>query len=105
MIKLSVMYPATPGSRFNWDYYLGKHLELSRSLLSPRGLLRLEIDKGVGGFPPGAPPVYHAIGHLYFRTRAEMESALADTAAQFIADEPNYTDSQTVVQISELVDV
>jgi hypothetical protein len=55
MIRLSVMYPATPGSRFNWDYYLGPHLELSRKLLTPRGLVRTEIDRGIGGLPPGAP--------------------------------------------------
>jgi uncharacterized protein (TIGR02118 family) len=104
MIRLSVLYPATPGSRFNWEYYLGPHLELSRRLLNPRGLVRTEIDRGIGSLPPGAPPPYHAIGHLFFRTMAEMESALAATAAEFIADEHNYTDGASVVQISEVVE-
>jgi uncharacterized protein (TIGR02118 family) len=104
MIRLSVMYPATPESRFDWSYYLGQHLELSRRLLSSRGLVRTEIDRGIGGFPPGAPPPYHAVGHLFFRTMAEMESALAATAAEFVADERNYTDGPSVVQISEVVE-
>lgn len=104
MIRLSVMYPATPGSRFDWDYYLGQHLELSRKLLTPRGLVRTEIDRGIGSFPPGAPPPYHAVGHLFFRSLAEMESALQATAAEFIADERNYTDVPSVVQISEVVE-
>lgn len=104
MIRLSVMYPATPGSRFDWDYYLGKHLELSRTLLNSRGLIRTEIDRGIGGFPPGAPPPYHAIGHLFFRTMSELESALGATAAEFVADERNYTDVPSVVQISEVVE-
>ncbi len=104
MVRLSVMYPATPGSRFDWDYYLDRHLALSRRLLNPRGLVRTEVDRGLGSFPPGAPPPYHAVGHLFFRTMAEMESALAATAAEFIADERNYTDSPSVVQISEVVD-
>jgi uncharacterized protein (TIGR02118 family) len=98
------MYPATPGSRFDWEYYLGPHLELSRRLLTPRGLVRTEIDRGIGSFPPGAAPPYHAIGHLFFRTLAEMESALAATAPEFIADEHNYTDGPSVVQISEVVE-
>src|SRR5262245_19672232 len=52
MIRLSVMYPATPGSHFDWNYYLGPHLKLSRQLLGPRGLVRTEIDRGIGGLPP-----------------------------------------------------
>jgi len=98
------MYPATPGSRLDWSYYLGAHLELSRKLLNPRGLVRTEIDRGIAGFPPGAPPPYHAVGHLFFRSVAEMESALAATAAEFIADQNNYTDGPSVVQISEVVE-
>ena len=104
MIRLSVMYPAAPGSRFNWDYYLGPHLELSRKLLTPRGLVRTEIDRGIGGLPPGTSAPYHAVGHLFFRTLAELQNALAATAADFIADERNYTDVPSVVQISEVVE-
>src|SRR5262249_24898524 len=104
MIRVSVMYPNTPGSRFDWDYYLGEQLELSRRLLSSRGLVRTEIDRRIAGLPPGAPAPYHAVGHLFFRTLEEMESALAATAAEFIADERNYTTVPGVVQISEVVE-
>ncbi len=103
MIRLSVMYPATPGSQFNWDYYLGQHRELAGRLLLGRGLVRTEIDRGVAGIPPGPPP-YHAIGHLFFRTMGELESALQATAAEFIADERNYSSVPSVVQISEVVE-
>jgi uncharacterized protein (TIGR02118 family) len=100
MVRLSVMYPATPGSRFDWDYYLGQHRELSRRLLTLRGLVRTQIDRGVAGIPPGAPPPYHAVGHLFFRTMAELDSALQATAAEFVADERNYANVPSVVQIS-----
>jgi len=99
------MYPASRGSHFNWDYYLGQHLELSRRLLSSRGLVRTEIDRGIGGLPPGTSAPYHAVGHLFFRSMSELESALAVTAAEFIADEQNYTDVPSVVQISEIIDL
>ena len=98
MMRLSVMYPATPGSTFNWEYYLGQHRELSRRLLSGRGLIRTEIDRGVAGIPAGPPP-YHAVGHLFFRTMAELESALQATAAEFVADEQKYASVPSVVQI------
>ena len=105
MIRVSVMYPAPPGSNFNWAYYLGPHLELAKKLLHPRGLLRTEVDRVVSGLPPGTRPPYHAVGHLFFRTMEEMQSALMATAAEFIADERNYTDTPSVVQISEVVEV
>ena len=104
MIRLSVMYPATPESHFNWEYYLGPHLELASRLLSSRGLVRTEIDRGLAGLPPGTPPPYHAVGHLFFRTLAELKSALEATSAEFIADERNYTDAPSIVQISEVVE-
>jgi len=97
------MYPATPGSRFDWDYYLGPHLELARQLLGSRGLVRTEIDRGLAGLGPGAPPPYHAVGHLFFETMAEVERALQATAAEFIEDQHHYTDAPAVVQISEVV--
>lgn len=103
MIRVSVMYPNTPGSRFDWDYYLGKRLDLSSRLLSSRGLVRTEIDRGIAGLPPGAPAPYRAVGHLFFRTLEEMQNALAATAEEFIADERNYTSVRSVVQISEVV--
>src|SRR5947209_749266 len=103
MIRVSVMYPASPGSRFDWEYYLGEHLALAQRLLGSRGLVRTEIDRGLGGFPPGSPAPYHAVGHLFFETLAEMQSALEATAELLIADVRNYTDVQSVVQINEVV--
>jgi uncharacterized protein (TIGR02118 family) len=104
MIRVSIMYPATPGSSFDWDYYLGPHLQLARKLLTSKGLVRTEVDRGVGGLPPGAPAPYHAVGHLFFRTQAEMQSALSATAAEFIADERKYSSAPSVVQISEVIE-
>ena len=103
MIRFSILYPATPGSRFDWEYYLGSHLVLADRLLTPLGMVRAEVDRGIGGFPPGAPAPYHAVAHLFFNTLAELQAALAATAPELIADVPNYTDVQSVVQISEMV--
>lgn len=104
MIKVSVMYPMNADPRFDWDYYLGEHLRLAHQLLDPRGLVRLEIDRGLGSFPPGTPAPYHAVGHLFFRSMEEMLSALGGTAPQFIEDERRYAPGGSVVQISEVVD-
>src|SRR5215813_10095491 len=103
MIRLSVLYPATPGSRFDWDYYLGSHLAIANRLLLPLGLIRIEVDRGLAGFPPGSPAPYHAVGHLTFPDIATFQAALSATAPELIADVPNYTDVEAVVQVSEVV--
>ena len=103
MIRLSVLYPATAGSRFDWEYYLGQHVDLVNRLLPPLGLVKLEIDHGLGGFPPGAPPPFLAVGHLFLQTMSDLQTALGATAAELVADQKKYTDVQSVILISEVV--
>jgi uncharacterized protein (TIGR02118 family) len=103
MVRLSVLYPATPGSRFDWDYYLGPHVDLVNRIVGPMGLVKVEIDRGIGGFPPGAPAPFHAVGHLFFNTLDDFQAALGATAPQLIADQAKYTDVQAVVMVSQVV--
>ena len=99
------MYPNVAGSRFDWDYYLGPHLDLARRILIPHGLVRIEVDRGLGAFPPGAPPPFHAVGHLFFRTLGELQAGLAATAPELIADAAKYSQGQSVVMISEVFEL
>jgi uncharacterized protein (TIGR02118 family) len=104
MVRLSIMCPAASGSSFDWNYYLGPHRALAQELLSSRGLLRMEIDRGICGFPAGTPAHFHAVGHLFFSTMTELERALAATAAEFIADQRRYFSGESIVQVSEVVE-
>jgi len=63
----------------------------------------MEIDRGIRGFPPEKAPCYHAVGHLFFNSIAELDRALEKTAATLVADEPNYAPVQSIVHISEVV--
>jgi len=103
MIRLSVMYPTSSGSTFDRNYYLAPHLVLAKKLLSPFGLLRIEIDRGLGALPPGTPPHFHAVGHLFFSSMADFERAMAETAKDLIADQQKYFSGESIVQVSEVV--
>ncbi|MCU1237154.1 MAG: Ethyl tert-butyl ether degradation EthD [Candidatus Solibacter sp.] len=103
MIRLSVLYPATPGSRFDWDYYLGAHVELVHRLWDPLGLVKVEIDRGIGSLPPGAPAPFHAVGNLTFPTLVDLQTALFSAGTELAADQAKYTDVQSVVMISEVI--
>lgn len=103
MIRMSVMYPSGEGTRFDHDYYARKHAALVHERLGPLGLLRFEVDKGVAGGAPGSPAPFACMGHLYFNSLTELQTATKAHGRELMADVPNFTNIQPQVQISEIV--
>ncbi len=101
MIKVSVMYPNTAGKKFDLDYYCNQHVALVSRLLG-KAMKGASIDKGLAGAAPGTKPAYVAIGHLYFDSMEAFQNAFGPNAAEIMADLPNYTNIEPVVQISEV---
>lgn len=94
MIRLSVFYPTTEGATFDHDYYANSHVPLA---VKTWGLEGAEIDKGVNG-------PYVAAVHFTFDSLEAMGAALgAPGTADVMADVPNYTTIQPVMQTSEIV--
>ncbi len=102
MIRVSVMYPNS-GGRFNLDYYLNNHKALVHKLLDPHGLVRMEVDKGIGTARPGAPAPFVAVGHLVFDNAASMQKGLEAHDPELAADLHNFTDVKPQFQISEIL--
>ena len=102
MIRVSVLYPNKKG-KFDLDYYLNRHIPLVHRLLDPYGLIRTEVDKGLGSAEPGAPAPYVAVAHLIFASLEQMQQGLAAHDPDLAADMPNYTDIGPEFQISEIV--
>ena len=101
MICVSVLYTNAAGKRFDHDYYSQKHMPLALERLKGNGMTRYEIDRGLGGGAPGTPPAYLCIGRLYFETLAGFEQGLAKHGPELLADVPNYTNAELVLQVSE----
>ena len=101
MIKVSVMYPNTPGSRFDHDYYRDKHLPLLKARMGD-ACLYYTIDKGLSGGADQSAP-YVAMCHLYSESIEAFDSAFGPHAEEIIADIANYTDLKPIRQISEVV--
>ena len=64
MIKVSVLYPKSPGARFDLDYYRDKHMPLLKDRMG-RYCRNYTIDKGVSGGGPNTEPPYIAMCHIY----------------------------------------
>lgn len=104
MIKVSVMYPNNDGSTFNMKYYCETHIPMVRRNLGA-ALRDVIVEKGIGGEEPGSPAPYLALAHLLFDSLEAFQSSFAPHAREFEDDIPNYTNTQPIIQISEVMQV
>jgi uncharacterized protein (TIGR02118 family) len=104
MIKISILYPNKKNVRFDMDYYLEKHMPLAIRLLGANtGFKGVSVERGLGGTVPGADAAYVAMCHFLFDSVENFMAAFAPNAAVLQGDIPNYTDSEPVIQVSEVL--
>ena len=81
MVRISMLYPTTPGGRFDMAYYLDIHMPQSIERLSvAKGFRSVSVERGIGGGAPGAPP-YVAVCHYVFDTAEDFIAAFMPHAA------------------------
>lgn len=102
MIKVSVMYPNKPGTRFDHAYYRDQHMPLVQKLMGSACRF-YTVDKGLAGGGPGDPPTYVGMCHIYCDSVEAFQASFGPHAQEIMGDIPNYTDLTPIVQISEVV--
>ena len=102
MIKVSVMYPNTPGARFNHEYYRDNHMPLVKARMG-ESCKFYTVDKGVSGGAPGTPPTYIGMCHIFSDSVESFQAGFGPHVAEILGDIPNYTDLAPVMQISEVM--
>jgi uncharacterized protein (TIGR02118 family) len=101
MIKVSVLYPNKPGSRFDMEYYVNNHMPLAMRLLK-NGLRKIEVDAGLQGTALGEAPAFHGGCQFYFDTIEAFVEAWGPAAQELQTDIPRYTDVAPLIQFNEL---
>ena len=102
MIKVSVMYPNTPGARFDHVYYRDKHMPLLKERMGD-ACKYYTVDKGLAGGAPDTPPTYVGMCHIFCDTVESFQGAFGPHAKEILGDIANYTELEPVLQISEVV--
>lgn len=102
MIKVSVMYPNTPGARFDHDYYRDRHMPFVKRLMGEK-CRYYTVDKGLSGLGPDAPATYVAMCHIFSDSLEAFQAGFGPHSGEIVADIANYTDLSPVIQISEVV--
>ena len=102
MIRASVYYPSGEGE-FDMDYYLNSHIPLVERLMAPYGLLKVEVDQGIGGGRPGEPAPFVAVAQMVFNSMEELQNASEAHDSDLAADVKNFTEIEPFFQVSEIV--
>jgi uncharacterized protein (TIGR02118 family) len=97
MVILSVLYPKTKDSKFDLEYYLETHIPLVKSRWSEMGLRDVDLVQGTAAVDGGAA-TYEVIGQLAFDSTESLENALSRHGNEIIADIPNFTNVQPIIQ-------
>lgn len=99
-ITVTVMYPNTPGSKFDMDYYLSNHFDLVGKLWGPK-LLSARAIQGLGTPDPDTPAPYQVMAILELENMDDLHSLIKEHGEAVMGDIANFTDVTPVVQVSE----
>ncbi|HEX5092122.1 MAG TPA: EthD family reductase [Burkholderiales bacterium] len=103
MTKISILYPARAGARFDFAYYVGNHMPMSIGRLSAHpGFRGVSVERGLTSLP-GTQSVYAAMCHFLFTSLADFLAAFEPHAALLQGDLVNYTDIRPLIQVSEVL--
>ncbi|GAB3168854.1 hypothetical protein GCM10027291_18140 [Telluribacter humicola] len=83
------------------NYFLETHIPLVKERLIPMGLQDIDLEEGLAGPTPDVLPAYALIGSLNFETLDQLQQAMDTHAAELIADIPNFTNVQPLMQVSQ----
>jgi len=103
MYNISSIYPKKEGYRFDFDYYLNKHMPMSIDRLSrAKGFKGVSVERGVDIGEPRIESSYVAMCHYYFDSLENFMAAFMPHAAELQGDIANYTNIQPIIQINEV---
>jgi uncharacterized protein (TIGR02118 family) len=104
MIRISILYPNTKGSRFDMGYYVHQHMPRSISLLGNHpGFKGVSVEKGLAGAAPGSEAAYVAMCHFLFESAEAFMAAFMPHAPELQGDIANYTDVTPTIQFNEVL--
>jgi uncharacterized protein (TIGR02118 family) len=102
MICVTVIYPTIANTKFDKSYYLERHMPFANERFKPFGLIKAEVLDGRPGLD-GSAPAYYMLANLHFDTIENLQNALAKVGPEVMADIPNYTNTQPVIYVGEVV--
>ena len=101
MVVVSALYPNEPGSSFDYDYFLHKHVPLCKGTLAIYGPGRPASDARRPVRWMAALHPIRSVALLTFRSLEDFQNAVQAHGQEILDDIPNFTSVQPLVQINE----
>lgn len=95
--RVTVIYPSKEGQKFDFDYYMQKHIPMVERLVGKK----IEVRRGIAS-AAGAPAPYVCIATIA-ASIAEFQAVFAEHRAEILGDIPNYTNIEPAVQFDEIL--
>jgi uncharacterized protein (TIGR02118 family) len=95
MYWATVLYPNKEGAKFDYDYYVHKHM--AAKLFGPG----IQVLKGVAS--PAGAPAFLCVGRIPAKSIEEFTAVMEKQGAPLLADIPNYANVEPVIQFDEVL--
>jgi len=102
MIKVSVLYPNKPGSHFDMNYYVGKHMPLAMPPAEQGPAQDRGRRRRFKAPRRASRPAFYGGCQFYFDSIQAFADVWGPAAKEIQADIPRYTDVAPVIQFNEL---
>lgn len=96
--RVTVVYPSKEGWKFDFDYYMRKHVPFVSKLVGKS----IEVRRGLAS-PNGSTAPYVCVASIPIDSIAEFQGLMAKHGAEIMGDVPNYTNIQPVLQFDEIL--
>jgi uncharacterized protein (TIGR02118 family) len=98
MQRVTVLYPNGADVKFDFDYYLAKHVPWVAGLMGQK----IEVRRGISS-PNGSPAAFICIATIFVNSVEQFQAVLAQYGPKIMADIPNYTNSVPLLQFDEVL--
>ena len=98
MQRVTVLYPNKEGAKFNFDYYMKKHVPWVAGLVGKS----IEVRRGISSASGSSAP-FVCMATIQVDAITEFQAVFAKHGAEIMADIPNYTNIEPFVQFDEIL--
>ena len=95
---VTVAYPNKPDAKFDFDYYMKKHIPFVAGLVGKS----IEVRRGISS-AAGSPAAFVCIGTIPIDSVAAFQAIFAQHGAEIMGDIPNYTNIEPIVQFDDIL--